>query len=279
MIVSEYWKIIPLGRGESSAEGVALIMDAKRNAKLAPAALAAVILFSGLANAKLGYASVASEPRSDGQLTAEHVTQAIESNTLDQLIKNAVGSPPSTSGLSSLDAFLLHLTASDPGLAGATTTGLASFAWDTAPEDPATTFRMVRLAMSVVDEPAVIEAAPEQVVETIVTLAGAVQLAQRSAAAKNVGLTGADDLMGQIRALAERVAAVMDDLSETGGSSLSSILSRIAESIQLANAQADLAGFATAAGPVDLVDPLGTQGFSEFETAVGVQDEASPTGL
>lgn len=241
-------------------------MNAKRIAQLAPVALAAIILSPGLVDAK----TFDGASSSHALLTAEQITQAIQANTLEQLLSNAVGSPPSAPAMANLSTFLTDLTSSDPELLAKTASGLASLAWDTALDDPAGALALAKLAIAAVDNPDVIGANAEQVGQTIITLAGANRLASRSAATKGIELVGSDELANRIQALASNAAIL---------AAIPDIQSKLDESIQLADAQADLAGFTTAAGPGDLDDSLDSLGLSEFETAVGIQQEASPIGL
>ncbi|WP_200376454.1 hypothetical protein [Thiocystis violacea] len=172
-------------------------------------------------------------------LTQVQIKQAADKGTLEQLLAESLGENPTQEQLTALSALLEALAESDPAVAAKAAMALASAASDLAAAHPETAIALANIAQDTIGIPAVTAAAPESVGAALVALTEAVTLASRSAEAKGITLAGLQGLRDEIADLAADplVTSATPDIGQ-----------RITESASLANAQADLAGFATAAG-------------------------------
>jgi hypothetical protein len=173
-------------------------------------------------------------------MSSTQIEQAARAGSLETDLAASLGQAPSTEQIESLGALLDGLPASNPTLAAQVAQTLASITANLATDQPRSAVDLAALIDRVIGDPAVIAAAPETVGTALIALHETLTLAQRSAEAQDITLSGLDTITANLDALAGHPAllAAMPDL-----------VGMIAEVIELANAQADLAGFLPAAGP------------------------------
>ena len=215
------------------------------------------------------------------------IEQAAQSGTLAADLAASLGQTPDAGRIESLGALVEGLVGSNPALAAQVAQALAGIAADLAKDQPQSAVSLAALVERTIGDPAVIAAAPEIAGAALVSLHEAVTLAERSAASQGIALSGLDSLKSGLETLAANPAilAAMPDLAQ-----------QIADSVELANATADLAGFATAAGPsaarnvaagVVAAAVSNANAFAAFNSSGGggrglpaeVQPSASPTTL
>ncbi|WP_323696882.1 hypothetical protein [Thiorhodovibrio litoralis] len=141
-----------------------------------------------------------------------------------------MGTEPTAEQLTQLLSALESLRENSPSAAAKAASALVDVAWDNAPDNPQTAMAQLDIAHAILCHPAVAAAEPEIVENALAQLQGATRLAERSAATTGTELTGTD--------IAPDVGTCAAEAPED----------LIAEAIELADAQADLAGFTTAAG-------------------------------
>lgn len=187
-----------------------------------------------------GLALAGQESGSAAFMNPTQIEQAARAGSLETDLAASLGQAPGTEQIKSLDALLDGLVASNPSLAAQVAQTLASIAANLATDQPQSAVDLAALIDRVISDPAVIAAAPEAVGAALIALHETLTLAQRSAETQDITLSGLDTIAANLDTLASHPAllAAMPDLA-----------GMIAEAIELANAQADLAGFLPAAGP------------------------------
>jgi hypothetical protein len=173
-------------------------------------------------------------------MTQTQIEQAAKSGTLAADLAASLGQTPDAGRIESLGSLLDGLIAANPALAAQVAQALDAIAADLAKDQPQNAVSLAVLVEQIISDPAVINAAPEIAGAILIALHETLTLAERSAESKGLALSGLDSLKSSLETLAsnEAILAAMPDLGQ-----------QIADSVELANATADLAGFTTAAGP------------------------------
>ncbi|TCT18689.1 hypothetical protein [Thiobaca trueperi] len=224
----------------------------------------------------------ASSATLNSPLTATQIEQAVKDGNLEALLSSWLGANPTAEQLAALNTLLTELAASKPALAAQVAVAAGSIASTLAADNPQAAMSIAEMAIGVISNPAVIAAAPSVVGAATVALSEASTLAQRSAEAKGITLANSAAVSSALAALAANPAVL---------SATPDVASQIQGAVELANAQADLAGFAPAAGPgaetgaagpTSGAGTLGSSSFASFGNisggtgSGGTQTPASP---
>lgn len=177
------------------------------------------------------------------------IGQAVATNTVAEHLKSALGFEPSEDQLAAFEKEIFDLIEANPSAAANAGSAMVEVAWDKAADYPKAAILELDIARRVLCHPAVVAVEPEIAAQALAELHGAARLADRSAATKGIEID-TEEMTSQ-----ENRCMVLDE-------------DLIAEMIALADAQADLDGFVTAAGqPVvpDFLRPTDPV-FAEFPT-------------
>ncbi len=201
-------------------------------------------------------------------LSADQIEQGIAGGTLGQLMTDSIGANPCAKDFAALESLLEGLIASMPKVAAQAAKAVAAHTSTLAADQPETAAALALLLGRIIGDPGVTEVAAATVAETVVELSYAVRLVKRSEATQGIASTDSQEAARALEALADNsaVRTAMQDIDQ-----------RVQDSVELADAQADLRNFATAAGPAAGGDggatgigaAVGDAGFAAFETAAG----------
>ena len=186
-------------------------------------------------------------------LTAPALSQAIADGNLEQVVAEALGDSPTQGQINALEQALNTLATSSPADAAAAAQAVVSSGWAIAGDNPQGSIDVITAAMSTLTNPAVAAAAPAMVGQALADVQGAVTLAKRAAASLCDTYTSAQRAATNM--CSNFNAADIADQASNFAQSNASILASVpnfdqlaADAIELADAQADLAGIAPAAG-------------------------------
>lgn len=182
-------------------------------------------------------AEVAGAEQISGTITAEALRQAIADGTLEGVIAEALGENPGLDQIAALQSALDNLAVNAPTDAAIAAQAVVAIARVLAVDSPQVAIDVVRSAVRALTYPAVADAVPDVVGQSLAEVVGVVTLAERSGESQGLTLTGTE-VAQQVVDFAQTndaVSAAVPDFDQ-----------RVAEAVELANVQADLADVAPA---------------------------------
>lgn len=165
------------------------------------------------------------------------LTETLAQGSLEQHLTSALETAPSAEQVLTLRQTLASIASTAPGDAAAASQALINSAWTTAASDPQLGIDVAAIAVDVVSDSSTTAAAPETAAQALADVSGVVTLAQRVADERGITLSGTDiaDKARQVVAADASLQSVAADFD-----------TRVADAIQLAEAQAELTDFSTA---------------------------------
>ncbi|MCF8016550.1 MAG: hypothetical protein K9L65_12800 [Chromatiaceae bacterium] len=186
-----------------------------------------------------GYPSAESVSAQVVLITPEILSQAIADGNLEEVLAEALGENPGPEQINALQGALDGLAVNAPADAAVAARAVVARALALAIDNPQAAVDLARAATRVLTYPGVAEADPAGVGQALADVVGVVTLAQRSAESQGIILTGTEVAQQavQFAQTNDSIIAAVPDFNE-----------RVAEAVELANIQADLAGVMPAAG-------------------------------
>lgn len=180
-----------------------------------------------------------------GPITPEILSQAIADGNLEEVLAEALGENPAPDQITALQGALDALAVNVPADAAVAASAVVASAQALAIDNPQAAVDVAQVATRALTNPAVAEALAAVVGQALADVVGVVTLAQRSAESQGLTLTGTEVAQQavQFAQTNDAIIAAVPDFNE-----------RVAESEELANVQADLAGVAPAAGDEQAAD-------------------------
>lgn len=172
------------------------------------------------------------------------LSHSLAQGDLEQRLTAALETTPSQTEVLGFQQALASLAVTSPADAAAACQAVVNSAWTTAASNPQLGVDIAALAVSVLNNPSIAKAVPETAAQSLADVHGAVALAERVAEGRGITLTGTD-VVHQARdlALANEATKVVADFDVL-----------MMDAVALAEAQAELSDFDTAAFPVGFFD-------------------------
>jgi hypothetical protein len=204
--------------------------------------VAITLLTTALTLGAPGLASAAEPASSQNPLPTSKtaLSERLAQGDLEKRLTEALEATPSPEQLLGLKQALASMASTSPAEAATASQAVVNSAWTTAARHPQVGVEVATIAVTVLSNPSIAAAAPEITGQALADVHGVITLAQRAAESHGITLAGTE-IAEQARGFATNNASI--------NSTIADFDALVTDAIELAEAQAELTDFATAAPP------------------------------